>query len=85
MAEEKLIGKVTHYYNKAMVVIVDLKSPIGIGDTIKIKRGDEEFEQKIESMQIEHKAVQKGKRGDELAIKVEQPAKEGAEIYKVKE
>lgn len=80
---ETLLGKVTHYYDKAMVVIIDLQKPIAIGDTIKIKKGDNEFEQKIESMQIDHKQVEKGKKGDELAIKVDQPTKEGAEIYKV--
>jgi len=78
-----LIGKVTHYYNKAMVVVIDLKKPISAGDTIKIKRGEEEFEQKVESMQIDHKNVEKAKKGDEIAIKVDQPTKEGAEIYKV--
>lgn len=80
---ETLIGKVTHYFDKAMVIIVDLQKPIAVGDTIKIKRGDEEFEQKIESMQIDHAAVEKGKKGDELAIKVDQPTKEGAEVYKM--
>lgn len=80
---ETLIGKVTHYYDKAMVIIVDLQKPIAVGDTLKIKRGDEEFEQKVESMQINHEQVEKGKKGDELAIKVDQPTKEGAEIYKV--
>ena len=78
-----LIGKVTHYYNKAMVVVVKLEKPISAGDTIKIKRGDEEFEQKIESLQIEHEQVAKGKKGDKIAIKVVQPTKEGAEIYQV--
>jgi putative protease len=80
---EKLIGKVTHYFDKAMVIVVKLEEPIAVGDTIKIKRGEEEFEQKIESMQIEHEQVEKGKKGDEIAIKVDQPTKEGAAVYKV--
>jgi hypothetical protein len=39
----------------------------------------------IASMQIDHKPVEKGKKGDELAIKLENPTKEGAVIYKVTE
>jgi len=34
-------------------------------------------------MQIEHEQVEKAKKGDEVAIKVDQPTKEGAEVYKV--
>jgi putative protease len=80
---DKSIGKVAHYYNKAMVIVVKLEDSVSVGDTIKIKRGDEEFEQKVESMQIEHEQVEKGKKGDEIAIKVDQPTKEGAEVFKV--
>ena len=43
----------------------------------------EEFEQKVESMQIEHEQVEKAKKGDEIAIKVDQPTKPGAKVYKV--
>jgi len=78
-----LLGKVIHYYDKAMVIVVKLKDSIAVGDMIKIKRGEEEVEQKVESMQIEHEQVEKAKKGDEIAIKVDQPTKEGAEVYKV--
>ena len=80
---DTLIGKVAHYYNKAMVVVIKLEKPVSVGDTVKIKRKEEEFEQKIESMQIEHEQIEKAKKGDEIAIKVEQPTKEGAEVYHV--
>lgn len=80
---EKLIGKVTHYFDKAMVIVIKLGDKIATGDAIKIRRGEEEFEQTIESMQIDHENVDKAKKGDEIAIKVDQPAKEGAEVYKI--
>jgi len=80
---EKLIGKVTHYFDKAMVMVIKLENSVSAGDTIKIKRGEEEFEQKIESMQIEHEAVKKAKKGDEIAIKIDQPTKPGAEVHKI--
>ena len=82
MAETEL-GKVTHYFDKAGVMVVLLSSKIAKGDTIKIKRGDAEFEEKIESMQIEHQNIDSAKAGDEVAIKISQPTKEGALVCKV--
>ncbi len=80
---EKLIGKVTHYFDRAMVMVVKLEDKIAVGDKIKIKKGEEEFEETVESMQIEHEGIQKAKAGDEVAIKISQATKEGAEVYKI--
>jgi len=82
---EKELGKVTHYYDKAMVAVVKLSGTIARGDTIKVARGDKEFEMKVESMQVEHKPVESGKKGEEVAIKIDNPTKEGALVYKATE
>jgi putative protease len=81
---EKMLGKVTHYYDKIGVAIIALKGKLKVGDKIKIKKGEEEVEQTIESMQIEHKAVDAAKSGDIIGVKVDKPAKEGAQIYLAK-
>ena len=80
---EKEIGKVTHYYNKAGVAVVKLSDKIALGDEIKFKRGDAEFTEKVGSMQIDHENVDSAKNGDEVAIKISQPTKEGTVVYKV--
>lgn len=80
---EKEIGKVTHFYDKIGVLVVKLTDKIAVGDRIKVKRGDEEFEETIESMQIEHENIDKAKKGDEIAIKVSGKTKEGAVVYRV--
>ncbi len=80
---EKEIGKVTHFFDKISVMVIKLTDKLSVGDTIKIKRGDEEFEEKVESMQVEHENISKAKKGDEIAIKVSSPTKEGAAVYKV--
>ena len=82
MADKK-IGKVIHFYDKISVAVVTLTAGLAVGDTIKIKKDDDEFTLAVQSMQIDHKAVEKAKKGDEVAIKVDQPTKKGAEIYKV--
>lgn len=83
--EEKEIGKVSHYYDKIGVMVVKLTDKVSVGDKVKVKRGDEEFEETIESMQIEHENIDKAKKGDEIAIKVSGEAKEGAAVYRVEE
>ncbi|TSC72087.1 MAG: hypothetical protein G01um101438_715 [Parcubacteria group bacterium Gr01-1014_38] len=80
---ETEVGKVVHFYDKVGVAIVELASKLAVGDTIKFKRGEEEFDQEVTSMQIEHASVDSAKKGDAVGIKVDQKIKEGALVYKV--
>ncbi|MBI2669855.1 MAG: hypothetical protein HYX20_01785 [Candidatus Yanofskybacteria bacterium] len=81
---EKEIGEITHWYDKIGVAVVKLAGSLKVGDQIKVRRGDEEFDATIESMQIDHKDVQSAQKGDEAAIKLPQKSKEGAAIYLTK-
>jgi putative protease len=76
-AKEKLIGKVIHFYDRIGVAIVDLKSPLKIGETVMLKKGDLELTQRIDSMQIEHQPVMQAKKGDIIGVKVDRPVHEG--------
>lgn len=80
---DKEIGSVSHFYDKIGVMVVKLTDKVSVGDRIKVKRGDEEFEETIESMQIEHENIDKAKKGDEIAIKISGKTKEGAVVYRV--
>lgn len=83
MADLK-IGKVTHYYDKIGVAIIELDSDLGSGDKVKFVRGGEDlFEQDIKSMQIEHEKIEKAKKGDVIGLKVDSELKEDAEVFKV--
>lgn len=77
---EKEIGKVTHWYDKIGVAVVKLSGTLKVGDQIKIKRADIESEDTVASMQIDHADVKSGKKGDEVAIRLSQKAKEGSVI-----
>jgi putative protease len=83
--EEKLVGKITHYYGKINVAIVELSAPLKIGDKIHLKGHETDFEQIVSSMQIEHQNVDKAKKGDAIGLKVDQKIREGDEVYLVKE
>ena len=78
---EKEIGKVSHWYDKLGVAVISLKSSLKVGDRVKVKKGDEEFEETVSSMQLDHEAVSSGKKGHEVAVKLSKKAKEGASVY----
>ncbi len=81
---DKPLGKVIHYYDKLGVAIIDLdKGGLKVGDELKFKRGEEEFKQKVESLQVDHKDVDAVKKGDSFGMKVSQPTKPGTEVYLV--
>lgn len=81
MSKKDLIGKVIHYYDKIGVVVVKLEKTLKVEDKVKFTKGDTSFEQTIESMQLDHKPVNSGKKGEEVAIKVNQIVKSGTEVY----
>ena len=78
------IGKVTHFYDKIGVAIVNLDAPLGVGDKIKFVRGGEDlFTEEVKSIQIEHEKVDSAKKGDVIGLKTNEAVKEGAEVFKV--
>ncbi len=77
----KKIGKITHYYGNIGVAIIELSGKLSNGDRIKIEHGGEEFEQAVESMQMEHKDIDSAKKGDIIGIKVGQKVHEGDEVF----
>lgn len=82
--EGKLIGKVTHYFDKIGVAVIALAGALKVGDTIRIVGGaDTDFEQQVDSMQIEHENIEKAKKGDEVGLKVKERVREGYRVYKL--
>jgi len=77
----KEIGKVIHWFDKINVAVLKLSAPLKKGDVVSVRRGEQEFEETISSMQIDHEDVDAGKKGDEVAVKFSNKTKEGATIY----
>ena len=68
--KENVIGKITHYFPKVRAAVIKIKSPISIGDKIKIKGHTTDFTQTISSMQIDRVAINTAKKGDEIGLLV---------------
>lgn len=84
MAEEgKLIGKVTHYFGNIGVAVIDITDKLEVGDSIRIVGGETDFNQSIESIEVDHKKVEEAKKGDSVGLKVSQKVREGYRVYKL--
>lgn len=84
VANKDLVGKVIHYYDKIGVAVIKLNKSLKVGDNVNFVHGENSFEQTIESMQLEHVQVQEGKKGHEVAVKVDKEAKSGTLVNLVK-
>ena len=84
--EEKLIGKITHYFTNIGVGVIEItKGDLKVGDKIHIKGATSDFEQTVDSMQIEHENIEKAKKGDAIGLRVDQQVREGDQVSKIVE
>jgi hypothetical protein len=80
---EVLVGIIGRYFNKIGVAVVEVKDSLSVGDTIHIIGNSTDFSQRLSVMQIENAPVQTVAPGDEVAIKVRFPVRDGDDVYKV--
>jgi putative protease len=79
------IGKITHYFSKIGVAVIELAKSLGAGEQIRVKGNTTDFKQKAGSMQVEHKPVEKAKKGQAIGLKVEEKVRPGDKVYRVEE
>jgi putative protease len=84
LGEEELVevGRITHFFSKIDVAVIELKATLSVSDTIAIKGPTTDFEQRVDSMQIEHKNVQTAESGQSVGLKVMQRVRETDMVYK---
>jgi len=85
MGEKKLIGKITHYFPKIGVAVVELRDDIRKGDKIRIEGATTSFEQQVESMEIENKRVETATMGQAIGLKVEERVRPNDSVYRIEE
>lgn len=84
MKKDKLIGKITHYFSDIEVAVINLTAPLKQGDKIRIMGGREtDFDQEVDSMQIDHEKVKSAKKGNSVGIKVAEKVHDGYKVYKI--
>lgn len=81
--EGKLIGRVSHFFGNISVAVIDLAGKLKVGDTIRIIGGQTDFNQVIDSMEVDHQKIEEAKKGDSVGLKISQKVHEGYKVYKV--
>jgi len=77
------VGKITHFFSKISVAVVELNATLSVGDKIRVQGPTTDFEQTVESMQIEHENVKTAKKGQSIGLKVNERVRENDTVYKV--
>jgi len=85
LSEEELqeVGKVTHFFSKINVAVVELTGTLSVGERIRIQGPTTDFEQTVDSMQIEHENVKTAKPGQSIGLKVKERVRENDTVYKL--
>ncbi len=78
------VGKITHYYTKASVAVVELTAPLNRGDKIVIRGSTTSIEQTVDSMEIEHNSVSTAQPGQSIGLKVNGRVRENDIVYRAK-
>ena len=81
--EKKLIGKISHYFSKIGVAVIDLTDTLKVGDEISVEGVETNLRQKVDSMEIEHEKVEEAKAGESIGLKVMDKVRENDNVYKV--
>ena len=84
--EEEKIGNVVKFFAKLSVAAIEItKGTLKVGDVIHITGHTTDFEEKVESMQIENKSVEKAGEGQLVGVKVKERVRQNDQVFKVSE
>ncbi|MBW3003783.1 translation elongation factor-like protein [Candidatus Woesearchaeota archaeon] len=83
--EKQEIGKITHYFDKIGVAVLELSADLKLGEKISIEGHDNIVEMTVDSMQIDRNPIEEAKAGQAIGLKTPDPVKPGDVVYKVSE
>ncbi|MCD6486322.1 MAG: hypothetical protein J7K35_03225 [Syntrophobacterales bacterium] len=83
MGEER-VGEVMKFFAKPSVAAVKITSgELMAGDTVKFVGHTTDFEDKISSMEVDNKQIEKATAGDYIGIKVSGRVRPGDEMFRI--
>ena len=85
MAEPSMeeVGRVAGFFAQPSVAMVELTAPLRLGETVYIKGHTTDFQQTVESMQVNRQPVQEGQVGQSVGLKVSQRCRKHDMVYKL--
>lgn len=84
MEDEKEIGRISHFFPKINVAVIELSDELSVGDKIIIKGSTTNFEQNVDSMQIEHENVNRANAGQSVGLRVKDRVRENDIVCTIK-
>jgi len=82
---EAAVGKVTHYFDRIGVAVLQLTETVRVGDILHFHGHTTDFSQQVDSLQIEHLNVAEANPGQEVALKVAQKVHPHDQVLRVTE
>lgn len=84
MAEEIEVGKVSIFFAKPSVAAVEITSgALTVGDSVRFRGATTNFDQRIESMEIDRKPVPNALAGQSVGIKVKERVRPHDKVYRL--
>ncbi len=81
---EKLVGVVTHYFNGPSVAVVKVtEGEIALGDDVRFAGHSSAFTERVTSMEVEHRKVERAGAGEEVAIQVVSRVRQHDQVFKI--
>ena len=85
MAEPRMeeVGRIGQFFAHPSVAVVDLSAPLKVGETVYVKGHTTDFQQVVESMQVDHAPVAQAQAGQSVGMKVAQRCRKHDVVYKL--
>jgi translation initiation factor IF-2 len=84
MPEETEVGRVMQFFAKPSVAAIEITAgTITIGDTIRIRGTTTDFEQRVDSMEIDRSPVPSATTGQAVGIKVKDRVRPHDRVFKL--
>ena len=85
MAEPRMeeIGRVAGFFTHPSVAVVELTAALKVGERIYIKGHTTDFQQTVESMQIDRQPVHEAQVGQSVGLKVTERCRRHDVVYKL--
>lgn len=83
MPEPKMeeIGRIEQFFAHPSAAVIVLKAPLRVGDRIYVKGHTTDFQQAIDSMQVDRQAIQEAQAGQSVGVKMAQRCRKHDVVY----
>lgn len=77
------VGHISGFFAHPSVAIIELSGALRVGDTIYIKGHTTDFQQPVESMQVDRQPVEQATAGQAVGVKVKERCRKHDLVFKL--